>query len=295
LAKLKSPELQDAVIPIQIAYQLPEPISGGVFDEVEKSYKEFEQKFGKTFSQNSIAILSNCLVDRKILEALSDKKTHHISSHNIEITTGELNGYQVYLVSNLYYPNEGLPYQAITLAIRILKYFTDTVLFATKVCSVNSKYKKNQILLFSDHVNVFGRNSLFGANESRWGVRFTDMSKAYEPTIQNDLFAAAKENDVSIYRAKFAHICGPVFYSIANAKYISNIDLDAICTGIAPEVCVARHMGLNVGCLGIVCSTIFGEGPIVPQVDEAAVNNLAQTFITNIQNKNTKNKKQKTF
>src|SRR5258706_6244160 len=46
---------------------------------------------------------------------------------------------------------------------------------------ISEKLEQGCLVILSDHINLQGTNPLVGPNESRFGLRFFDMSYAYDP------------------------------------------------------------------------------------------------------------------
>lgn len=49
----------------------------------------------------------------------------------------------------------------------------------------------------------------------------------------------------------YAHVIGPVICSELINEFTRKLGLGGFCTGMAPEIVIARHMGLEVGFLGV--------------------------------------------
>lgn len=60
----------------------------------------------------------------------------------------------------------------------------------------------------------------------------------------------------------YCHMVGPICHSPAEAYYAKAIGMQAISTGIAPEVLVARHVSLPSAAIAIVRASIAGQEPI---------------------------------
>lgn len=97
----------------------------------------------------------------------------------------------------------------------------------------------------------------------RWGTRFPDVGDAYSKNFQQLIRDQAKSMDLQIQTIGVGHFTGPIFGSNADAAVARFCNLEAITTGLAPEVLTARHMSVTTGALGVVTSGIYGENHIV--------------------------------
>lgn len=59
---------------------------------------------------------------------------------------------------------------------------------------MDPQIQQGELCIASDHVMLSGRNPLFGANEEKWGERFTDLSRVYSASWKQDLMDMAKVN-----------------------------------------------------------------------------------------------------
>lgn len=141
------------------------------------------------------------------------------------------------------------------------------------MCAVDSEMKLGEAILATDHVMMSGRNPLFGPNEERWGTRFPDVTELYSSSINEKVAKLAtvcliicvfpffknsvlnqSPQDLGIkhHSMPYVHVIGPVCRSDVSSRFFSKLDLKVLCTGVAPEVVIARHMKMKMGVLGII-------------------------------------------
>jgi purine-nucleoside phosphorylase len=84
------------------------------------------------------------------------------------------------------------------------------VLIVTNACGGVSDYlSAGDIVLNSDHINLTGANPLCGPNEERWGPRFPDMSRVYDPALGALAGRKAREIGFELRRGVYTGLRGP--------------------------------------------------------------------------------------
>ena len=64
--------------------------------------------------------------------------------------------------------------------------------------AVNLDYKKGDMMLIEDHINLQGGSPLAFKGVSEFGERFADMSEPYDLDMRNKLMSIAKEHNISL-------------------------------------------------------------------------------------------------
>ena len=90
--------------------------------------------------------------------------------------------------------------------VRVMKYLGIEKLIVSNACGgVNPSFEVGDIMIISDHINLFPTNPLIGPNIDELGPRFPDMSQAYS----KDLIALAEKiavnNQIKLRRS------GPIY------------------------------------------------------------------------------------
>ncbi|HLI71610.1 MAG TPA: purine-nucleoside phosphorylase, partial [Ktedonobacteraceae bacterium] len=127
---------------------------------------------------------------------------------------------------------------------------------------INPAYRPGDFMLLSDHINfpgLAGANPLVGPNDERFGGRFPPLAKAYDADLRELARAvAATMPDVTVHEGVYAMVGGPSYETGAELRFLRAVGADAVGMSTAPEVVVARHMGMRV--LGISLITNAATG-----------------------------------
>ena len=67
----------------------------------------------------------------------------------------------------------------------------ETVILTNAAGSTSTEMTPGSLMLISDHINCIGANPLRGANDTRFGPRFPDMTVVYDHDLQDVVVEAA--------------------------------------------------------------------------------------------------------
>ena len=138
---------------------------------------------------------------------------------------------------------------------------------------VNPDFEIGDIMLISDHINLFPTNPLIGENISELGPRFPDMSEAYDKSLIKKAEKTANEIGIKLVKGVYAGLTGPTLETPAEYYYIRTIGADTVGMSTVPEVIAARHM--DIPCFGISIITDLGVPGKIVKVTHADVQKVA--------------------
>ena len=104
---------------------------------------------------------------------------------------------------------------------------------------LNPKFRAGEIMLITDHINLSGKNPLIGPNEDSWGVRFPDMSRAYNQALIAAAEGIAKTAGAHLQKGIYAGLAGPSLETPAEVKFLQTIGADAVGFSTVQEVIAA--------------------------------------------------------
>ena len=133
-----------------------------------------------------------------------------------------------------------------------------TLIVTNAAGGVNESFRPGDLMIISDHINYMGTNPLIGPNDSALGVRFPDMSQAYDKELRRMAKQTAEELNIPVQEGVYTAVSGPSYETPAEVRFLRTIGSDAVGMSTVPEVIVARHSGLRV--LGISCISNAAAG-----------------------------------
>ena len=154
---------------------------------------------------------------------------------------------------------EGYSAQQVAFPMRVFgRMGIRAVILTNAAGGINLNYQQGALVLISDHINLQGNNPLVGPNDDRFGVRFPDMTHAYDKVYR----AAAREEagrlGMTLLEGVYAALLGPSYETPAEISSLRTIGADLVGMSTVFEVIAARHMGMKV--LAISCVTNMAAG-----------------------------------
>ncbi|MFN6088290.1 MAG: purine-nucleoside phosphorylase [Cyclobacteriaceae bacterium] len=168
-----------------------------------------------------------------------------VEFHRGKLIYGEIKGKKVLAMQGRFHYYEGYNMQKITLPVRVMKMLgIQHLLISNAAGNMNLKWKKGQLMLIDDHINLQPDNPLRGENFEVLGPRFPDMSEPYSKKMNKLLIKIAKEKKIKLNVGVYVAVIGPNLETRAEYRFLNRIGADVVGMSTVPEVLVANHMGL---------------------------------------------------
>jgi purine-nucleoside phosphorylase len=139
---------------------------------------------------------------------------------------------------------------------------------------MNKEFHVGDVMVITDHINLFPENPLRGKNHEELGPRFPAMTEAYSRQLVALADTIGNEKSLRLMHGVYVGTPGPTFETPAEYEYFRMIGGDAVGMSTVPEVIVANHGGMRV--FGISVITDLGgkditEVPTHEEVQKAAI------------------------
>jgi purine-nucleoside phosphorylase len=176
-----------------------------------------------------------------------------VESHEGKLIYGELAGKKVLAMQGRFHYYEGYSMQQIVFPVRVMKIMgIQQLLLSNASGCLNPGWKKGDLMLIDDHINLQHDNPLIGKNNDKLGPRFPDMSAPYSATINEKLERIAAQQQVTLRKGVYVSVPGPMLETRAEYRYLRIIGADAVGMSTVPEVIAAHHMGLPCAAISVL-------------------------------------------
>lgn len=183
-----------------------------------------------------------------------------VESHRGRLLIGTLEGVPVVCMQGRMHVYEGYSAREATFPIRVVAGLGIECLLITTACGgMNPAYRRGELMLLSDHINLQGVNPLVGPNVDAWGPRFPDMSEPYDVALRARAKQIADKRAIKLHEGVYVSVLGPNLETKAEYRFLRTIGADVVGMSTTPEVTVARHMDLRVMAIGVITDECFPD------------------------------------
>ncbi len=183
-----------------------------------------------------------------------------VESHDGRLIAGTLRGVEVLAMQGRFHLYEGYSAWQVTLPVRVMATLgVETLLISNAAGGMNPLYRRGDLMLTTDHINLQGVNPLTGPNVDDWGPRFPDMSAPYDRALRDVAEAAALDRGVRLQQGVYVAVVGPNLETRAEYRFLRTIGADVVGMSTVPEVIVARHQGLRCLAISVVTDECFPD------------------------------------
>jgi purine-nucleoside phosphorylase len=176
-----------------------------------------------------------------------------VEFHSGKLVYGLLSGIKVVVMSGRFHLYEGYNQWEVTYGIRTMHGLgIKTLLISNAAGAINLSYKKGDLMVIEDHINLQGSSPLAFAEVGEFGDRFADMLEPYSHEINGKLKAIASKNNITLHEGVYAGVLGPQLETRAEYRMLQILETDAVGMSTVPEVIVAKHLKLPCAAVSVL-------------------------------------------
>jgi purine-nucleoside phosphorylase len=215
------------------------------------------------FDQPEIGIVLGtglgALVDAVTIEqeahysAIPHFPTATVEFHQGKLIYGILGGKKVIVMQGRFHLYEGYTPEEVTFPIRVMHALgIKRLLVSNASGALNLSYKKGEMMLITDHINLQGCSPLAFKGVDQMGERFVDLNTPYDPEMCASMYSIAQEQGIDLHQGVYIGVRGPELETKAEYRYLRLIGGDAVGMSTVPEIIVANHLSLPVAAISVL-------------------------------------------
>jgi purine-nucleoside phosphorylase len=200
----------------------------------------------------------------------------HVVGHAGNLVLGHVGegGLPVIAMQGRVHLYEGHPVADVVFGVRLMIRLGASIVLVTNAAGgLAEGMQPGDLMRIDDHLNLTAQSPLTGTNESALGVRFPDMTRAYDPALGALAQEVAQAQGFSLLQGVYAGMLGPQYETPAEVRMLRTLGAHAVGMSTVLETIAARHMGARV--LGISCITNVAAGLSSEVLDHAEVTDVA--------------------
>lgn len=183
-----------------------------------------------------------------------------VVGHEGRFVSGRVEGRAVLVQQGRFHFYEDHPEGIVAAPVRLAAGLgVSTAIFTNAAGGVAPDLGPGSILLLDDHLNLMGRSPLLG-RVLEGEERFPDMSRPYDPALQELALEVARERGIPLARGTYAAVLGPSYETPAEVRAIRAAGAHAVGMSTVPEVTVARALGMRVLAFSLITNRAAGLG-----------------------------------
>lgn len=176
-----------------------------------------------------------------------------VESHHGRLILASSGNNKALIFQGRFHAYEGHSMQQVVYPVRVAKLLgVKQLLISNAAGALHPDYRKGDLVLINDHINLQPGNPLTGKNIEELGPRFPDMSRPYDAAMMRQLHEAATKCGVKLKTGVYAAVAGPNLETRAEYRFLRMIGADLVGMSTVPEVIAAVHMGLPCSAVSVV-------------------------------------------
>ena len=192
-----------------------------------------------------------------------------VEFHTGKLLYGTFQGKKVVVMQGRFHLYEGYDLMDVTYPIRVMHQLGIQKLFISNAAgAINLDYKKGDMMLIEDHINLQGSSPLAFKNVAEFGDRFTDMAEPYDLEMRSKLRAIAERENISLREGVYASVVGPQLETRAEYRMLKILGADAVGMSTVPEVIVANHLRLPIVAISVLTDECDPDNLQVVDIEE---------------------------
>lgn len=212
---------------------------------------------------SGLGSIADRLVDRIVIpcSTIPHYPEPTVKGHAGNLVVGRIvdGGIGVIMLQGRFHYYEGHDLETVTFPIRVLSRLgVRTLILTAATGGIRPDLGPGSLICLADHLNLLGVNPLRGPNDTRFGLRFPDMTEVYSKRLRTMATEVATEQDLQLGEGIYACLSGPSYETPAEIRMLQLLGADVVGMSTVPEAIVARHSGMEVLAFALVTNAAAG-------------------------------------
>jgi len=206
-----------------------------------------------------------------------------VVGHAGELVLGRVGKVPVVVLSGRLHFYEGRPMEEVVFPARMLvRLGVKAVILTNAAGGIRKGLRPGDLMLMSDHINLFGTNPLIGENEETLGHRFPDMSAVYDPALRRLARQTARRLRIPLKEGVYLGTHGPSYETPAEIRAFARLGADAVGMSTVPEAIALRHAGARLAGISTITNMAAGilPKPLVHEEVLEVTRKVGKRFVT---------------
>lgn len=176
-----------------------------------------------------------------------------VEFHTGKLIYGKIGNKTVVVMQGRFHLYEGYEFSDVTYPIRVMHELGIQKLFISNAAgALNLDFKKGDMMLIEDHINLQGGSPLAFKNVAEFGDRFVDMGEPYDVDMRGQITDIAARENITLQKGVYASVVGPQLETKAEYRMLKILGADAVGMSTVPEVIVANHLRLPIVAISVL-------------------------------------------
>ncbi|WP_420580780.1 purine-nucleoside phosphorylase [Reichenbachiella sp.] len=224
-----------------------------------KNFTSFEPDYGIILGTGLGALVNDVKIEAEInYEDIPHFPLSTVESHSGKLIFGRLGDKKVVVMKGRFHFYEGYTMKEVTFPVRVMKLLGIKKLVISNASgALNPDYKKSDLMVINDHINLQTENPLTGKNLDEMGVRFPDMSEPYDQEMIDTAMRIGDQENIKLHQGVYVGVNGPNLETRAEYHMLRVIGADAVGMSTVPENIVARQMDIPVFAVSVLTDLCY--------------------------------------
>ena len=192
-----------------------------------------------------------------------------VEGHMGKLLVGDMHAKRIIAMQGRFHLYEGYSPLEVTFPIRVMQRLGVQILILSNAAGgLNPEFLPGDIMIINDHINLTGSNPLIGPNVEDWGIRFPDMSEAYDKSLTALAEKAGADTGIDLKKGVYTGLKGPSLETPAEVRFLKTIGTDAVGFSTVQEVIAAVQAKMKVVGLSTITNVNDPDSPVPATVEE---------------------------